>query len=522
MILAAAAVGVALATGAMDVQHYRLDLRVDPAAKSLQGIVEMRAKLLSPAPTELALDLSRALTADAVTVDGQAADFRRKDDQLLVAVKKPPRNDQSLSIAVTYHGTPEGKGFTFAQRNGQPAISSYGMPFTARQWWPNKDDPADKADSADVLITVPAPLTAASNGKLLKTATNTDGTRTFHWRVDYPIYPDTVSVAIAEYVMFEDRYRAGDGTVMPLQFYVFPPDEEKARRDFSVVPQIMRSHVQRFGEYPFLREKYGIAEFATYSFREHQTLPSYAEKMITGDHANDAIVAHELAHQWFGNSLSVRDWRHVWLNEGFATYAAMLWQEGRDGAAAYRTQMNKLAQDALVGPIFMSDVTDSKQLFGAVTFQKGAWVPHMLRHVMGDQPFFAALRKYVAEYSYRNVSTEDFRAVCEGVYGKSLEWFFAQWIYGVSRPSYRVSWTAADHRLSLTIRQVQTDAPAFTMPVDVVVRIPSGAQRHTIWNDRSEQTFEIALGEPAGDSVATVAIDPDDWILKHVTYGASP
>jgi aminopeptidase N len=525
MKVVAAAVGIALApftatcadvnVGAMDVQHYRLDLRVDPASKALRGVVEIQAQLLSNTPTELTLDLSRALTVHSVALDGKPADFQRNDDQILVAVKQLPRKGKVLSIAVTYHGTPEGKGFTFAERNGQPAISNYGLPFTARQWWPSKDDPADKADSADIIITVPAPLTAASNEKLVATDTNVDGARTYHWRVGYPIYPDTVSVAIAEYNVFEDEYRAANGAVMPLQFYVFPPDEEKARRDFSVLPDMMRNHVRRFGEYPFLREKYGVAEFATNSFREHQTLPSYAEKLITGDHANDAILAHELAHQWFGNSLSIRDWRHVWLNEGFATYAAMLWQEDQNGRAAYQAEMNRIATEDLQGPVFMADVTDSKKLFGAATFYKGAWVLHMLRHVIGDQQFFAALKAYVTEYSYRNVATEDFRAVCERFYGKSLDWFFAQWIYGVSRPTYRVSWAAADDQLAVTIRQVQTDAGAFRMPIDVLVTTAAGATRHIVWNDRSEQTFEIPMGRRVTDTdIANVNIDPDDWILK--------
>jgi hypothetical protein len=516
IVVAAQTASFAAGTGgAMDVQHYRLDLRVDPASQSLRGVVETRAKLLSDAPTELALDLSSALTVDAVTLDGKAADFHRKDDQIVVAVKVSPRPGKLLSITVTYHGTPQGNGFTFAERNGQPAVSSYGMPFTARQWWPSKDDPSDKADSADILITVPAPLTAASNGKLIGTDTNADGTRTYRWHVAYPIYPDTLSVAIAEYQLIEDRYRAANGSVMPLQFYVFPPDEDKARRDFSVIPEIMRSHVARFGEYPFLREKYGVAEFATYSFREHQTLPSYAEKLITGDHANDAILAHELAHQWFGNSLSVRDWRHVWLNEGFATYAAMLWEERRNGAAAYHAEMNKLAAGELQGPVFMTDVTDNKKLFGAATFDKGAWTLHMLRQVMGDQQFFKALRAYVSQYSYRNVTTEDFRAVCERFHGKSLDWFFQEWIYGVSRPSYRVSWTAADGQVALRIRQVQTDAPAFTMPITVLVATAAGATRHTVWNDRSDQTFQLPLRGKAA-AVERVTLDPDNWILKHM------
>jgi peptidase M1-like protein len=515
ILLASAAAGAddgnTAPLGTMDVQHYGLDLHVDPASKSLRGVVEIRAQLVSTTPTTLSLDLARALTVDAVAVDGKPTDFQRSDDRILI----PVNEGKTLSIAVTYHGTPQGNGFTFAERNGQPAISSFGMPFTARQWWPSKDDPADKADTADIAITVPMPLTAASNGKLVATDTNADGTRTFRWHVDYPIYPDTLSVAIAEYTVFQDRYRAANGKVMPLFFYVFPPDEAKARRDFSVIPDIMRAHVQRFGEYPFLREKYGVAEFATYSFREHQTLPSYAEKLITGDHANDAILAHELAHQWFGNSLSVRDWRNVWLNEGFSTYAAMLWIERRKGAAAYRAEMSKLAEQDLHGPIFMADVTDNKKLFGAATFDKGAWVLHMLRHVMGDEKFFEALRTYVQEYSYRNVATEDFRAVCERAYGKSLEWFFAQWVDGVSRPMYRVSWTATDDRVALTIRQAQTDAPAFTMPIDVTVTTASGTTRRSVWNDRTEQTFEIPMSGKPSD-IKNVSIDPDGWILKRV------
>src|SRR5690349_15951835 len=144
MIVMATAVGVVLSTGGMDVQHYRLDLHIDPATKTLSGVVETRAKMLSATPTELALDLSRALTVDAVTLDGKAADFRREDDKIFVAVRQPSRANKSLSIAVTYHGAPQGNGFTFAEHHGQPAISSYGMPFTARQWWPSKDDPADK------------------------------------------------------------------------------------------------------------------------------------------------------------------------------------------------------------------------------------------------------------------------------------------------------------------------------------------------------------------------------------------
>jgi aminopeptidase N len=154
----------------------------------------------------------------------------------------------------------------------------------------------------------------------------------------------------------------------------------------------------------------------------------------------------------------------------------------------------------------------SKSLRGVVEIQAQL---HMLRRVMGDPQFFAALKAYAIEYSYRNVATEDFRAVCERFYGKRLDWFFAQWIYGVSRPTYRVSWTAADDQLAVTIRQVQTDASAFRMPIDVLVTTAAGATRHIVWNDRSEQTFEIPMGRRVTDTdITNVNIDPDDWILK--------
>jgi quinol monooxygenase YgiN len=151
-------------------------------------------------------------------------------------------------------------------------------------------------------------------------------------------------------------------------------------------------------------------------------------------------------------------------------------------------------------------------LFGAATFDKGAWVLHMLRHIMGEEKFFEALREYVREYSYRNVTTEDFRAVCERVHGKDLDWFFAQWVYGVSRPAYRVSWAAADEQLALTVQQVQAEG-VFTMPVDLSVTSASGTTRHTFWNDSRKQVFQVPLRSTA---IKNVTIDPDGWILKYV------
>src|SRR5262245_54909882 len=284
-------------------------------------------------------------------------------------------------------------------------IATYGMPYTARQWFPCKDTPADKAETADISITVPDKLVAASNGKLIAEKQNDDGTKTFAWRVSYPIYPDVISLAITDYRTFTLPYQYSAAESMPMTFYVYPEDLEKAKAQFALLPEMMKSHVGYFGEYPFLREKYGVAEFVVRSYREHQTLPSFGAHMVTGDHSFDRVLAHELAHQWFGNAISVKDWSQVWLNEGFATYAFALWRERTGGGKDYLEAMQKLERENFDGPLIIQNTRDKNMMFSNTTFFKGAWALHMLRHVMGDQAFFDSLKNYVKLYSFKNART---------------------------------------------------------------------------------------------------------------------
>jgi aminopeptidase N len=395
-------------------------------------------------------------------------------------------------------------------------IYSYGLPFTAQQWFPCQDEPADKADSADIAITVPQPLVAASNGTLERTTINGDGTRTFRWEVRYPIYPDVISVAVTNYATFTLPYNSGESEAMPMAFYVYPEDLEKAQKQFAILPEMLKHHVAVFGEYPFIKEKYGVAEFAKPSFREHQTLPSFGAKLITGNHEYDWILAHELAHQWFGNCISVKGWPHIWLNEGFANYASALWKESVEGKVAYLDLMRSWDKDEFIGSVFIKDPTNKDALFSETTFQKGAWVLHMLRHVMGDKAFFDALRSYVKAYAYRAASTEDFQSVCEKAYGESLDWFFKEWIYGVNRPIYEYTWQATRNEsgsvVNLKINQVQTNADTFVMPIDVVVETSLGQRRFVAWQTSKAQNFTSMVEA----NVEQVTLDPEGWILKKV------
>jgi len=515
----------AIAADEFRVRYYRLTLDVDTAAKTLAGHVAVEGVATSPLLLHIGLDLARALTVDSVAVRGHAVSITRPGDRIELDLPRAVRRGEAFGLTVVYHGHPQGRGFSFDTHDGVPMIASFGLPYSAREWWPCRDAPAAKADSADIVVTVPAPLVAASNGRLVAVRANATGTRTFHWAVRYPIYPDVVSLAVTDYVTLTASYHTGRGDSMPLVFYVYPRDSTHAREDFAAVPEMLRSHVARFGEYPFLREKYGLAEFATPSYREHQTLTAYGSSLITGDHANDRILAHELAHQWFGDLVSVKTWSHVWLNEGFATYAYALWQEQRGGRAAYRAAMAQADRDDFSGAIYVADSTNVAAMFTATTFAKASWVLHMLRHVMGDGAFFGAVRDYLHTHAYRAAATEDFQRACEGRYGRSLAWFFREWIYGTARPVYALVWkNASDTRggsgadvVTLTIRQLQSEAPPFRMPIDVTIATAQGVREQRIWDSLATQTFALSVGGRA----TAVTLDAGDWILKRLVPPAA-
>jgi len=503
-------------TSGFKVKRYAVDLRIDPTHKSIAGQARVNAITQRNDVDAISLDMSEDLNVSAVTSEGKAVKFGHQSNHLNVTLAQSYRANATFEVTIEYQGSPSGNGFVFAEHQSIPMVYSYGLPFTAQQWFPCKDEPGEKAESADITITVPAPLFAASNGKLTKETANRDGTSTFYWQVRFPIYPDVISVAVTNYTAFTLPYQYSESRTMPMTFYVYPEDLEKARKQFAVLPAMMRHHVSAFGEYPFVNEKYGVAEFAAKSFREHQTLPSFGANFITGGDERDWILAHELAHQWFGNSITVKNWSHVWLNEGFATYAYALWKESVGGKDAYMAVMRSWDKDEFAGSVFITNVRNPDELFSRTTFQKGAWTLHMMRHVMGDAEFAKALKAYVKAFSYRTADTEDFKGICEKEYGHSLDWFFKEWIYGTNRPAYEYKWSASesDHGsiVKLTVNQTQTNADTFQMPIDVVVKTDATERKFVAWQESTSQDFEFSVD----GIVRQIEIDPDGWILKKI------
>ncbi|HEX5437209.1 MAG TPA: M1 family metallopeptidase [Gemmatimonadaceae bacterium] len=511
----------------IDVTYYDLDLALHPAERSLSGSVRVVARATRHIDA-LVLQLAPEMHVDSARMSGRRTHPSHVGSALRIPFPTHVPPGAPLDARIFYHGTPGGdmgpdNAFQFGSHAGAPIIASYGLPYSARQWWPAHDTPADKADSATLSFTVPAPMVAVSNGRLTSTRHNADTTITYRWHVGAPIYSDVISVVATNFVHFDSAYVTAAGDTMPIVFYVFPEDEAKARATFAPVPDILRTYVSLFGAYPYVHEKYGLAEFQIRGYREHQTITSLGAAWITGDRSSDRTLAHEVAHQWFGDRVTVRNWSHIWLNEGFATYAWALWRERTGGPTAYAAAMRALDTHDFTGTVFVADSMDMARMFTHTTFNKGAWVLHMLRHVMGDSAFFNTLRAWVRDHADGPVTTDDFRRACEAAHGAPLGWFFDEWVYRGGRPTYAVSWRApriaagADSDVVITITQTQS-GPVFRMPLDVRVSFSSGDTTLVVHDTARAQT--VRLHTPGAPSA--VRVDPNGWVLKTMAAPVAP
>lgn len=499
-----------------DVQRYTLDLDIDPAAQIVSGAATARILVTAASISEVVLDLYNNMIVAQVKRDSMTVSFTHTNNLVTVQLDRSFAAGETLSVSVAYSGHPLDIGFSSfsfgTHGSGAVIIASLSEPYYARTWWPCKDVPDDKA-TAELLITVPDTLVVASNGLLQGVTNHGDGTHTYRWVEQYPISTYLISVAISNYEIFSDQYHYSPTDSMEVTYFVFPEHRTAAENDFDVTVDMIEYFSSVFGLYPFIDEKYGMAEFLRGGAMEHQTCTSYGNVLITGDHRYDWINAHELAHQWWGDMITPGEWPEIWLNEGFATYSEALWVEHLSGFEAYKARMR--SRDKTTG--FAGPVYDPIELFGSTVYWKGSWVLHMLRHVMGDSAFFQALDTYgTAPYlQYGNATTYDFRTICELFHGSGLSWFFDQWVYGEYRPDYEYSWTqyryGETYTLSLTIEQVQTNGSFFQMPIDIGLTVGSRDTVLVLWNDSSPAyyTFEFP------DSVAALSFDPDEWILKY-------
>jgi aminopeptidase N len=514
----------------IDVTYYGLDLHLTHTPNYLRGAATITLKSTTANLSSFFLDLNsttattgEGLRVDSVKVGTQRLAFQFAQNKLTITPSQPLANDQALTVTVFYQGIPNSRDlgsfrFSTHERTTEPAIWSLSEPYGAPDWFPCRDTPGDKADSSSVRITAPSRFVSVSNGVLVATVDNPDGTRTYQWRNSYPIAQYLISVALSNYELYNTPFSSG-GQTLPITHYIYPEVLPLVKAKLDQTPAIMKLFTERFGPYPFLREKYGHAQIGRGNGgMEHQTISSMEEGALT-----TSVIAHELAHQWFGDKVTCRDWQNIWLNEGFASYAEAVYAESIGGRAAYQSTMDAFAIRArnATGSVYVQDITNFANIFnGNRSYAKGATVLHMLRGIVGDSTFYRILKTYnTSPYvAYGTATTDYFQAVTEQVSGQNLAYFFNQWIYGAGYPVYRVSIANGPSANTASVRLEQrnafanTNPTSFTMPVQIRVQSAAGDTIVSVLSNQANQTFTL----PARGPVTGVTVDPNNWILKTV------
>jgi len=506
-----------VAQGEYDVTFYDIDIQVDPAEEKIYGTVGVKGFSLIESLDQIDLDLSYVLDVESVqNRNGNDLGYDHNGNQLLVTLGNSVNMGNVFEIYIKYSGKPQATGFGsfgFDTYNQEPMIWSLSEPYGARDWWPCKDTPNDKADSVNISLQVPTGLIAASNGKLVDTVINEDWT-TYHWQERYPIATYLVSIAIHPYTVFYDWYKYTSTDSMRLEYYVFPNHFESVQQTYGLTKNMLGAMAQRFGEYPFIDEKYGHAEFVWGGGMEHQTLTSLGG-------SSEGLIAHELGHQWWGDMVTCSNFHHIWLNEGFATYSEALWYEIRDNdiqSLHNEMALNRNWYGWKGGTIYVEDTTGTRSIFnGSLSYAKASWVVHMLRHIVGDEDFFEGIQEYGNRYRFKSAVTEQFQEVIEEISGKDLDYFFQRWIYGELYPIYEVFYDQPQPSsdLLVQINQIQ-NSEVFEMPIDIKINFTDGSKLITVVkNTLKEDLFTIPIS--AGGSVQSIEFDPDNWILKKVS-----
>jgi aminopeptidase N len=510
----------------VDVLHYVFRLGLTDQSSEITGETTMTVKFTRDLVADLNLDLASMNVASGMTVQsvrrggpidmpGPASDnlsFTHLNNRLHVVL--PPmssRAGQEFTLTIRYHGTPAAGLRIGANMHGERAFFGENWPNLVRNWLPMIDHPYDKA-TGEFVVTAPSQYQVVANGLLMEEIDLPDGRRRTHWKQSVPIASWLYTIAVAR---FSSRFAGAVGGI-PIQTWVFPQDRDAGIALFEDQSRrAMQFFVTNIGPYPY--EKLANVQATGFTGgTEYASAIFYGEKGVS---AGRGPVVHEIAHQWFGNSVTERDWDDVWLSEGFATYFALLFTEHDEGRDAFveglkrsRAQVLQLEQKLPDTPIVHRNLADMNRVLNGLVYQKGGWVLHMLRQEVGTAHFWTAIREYYRRYRDGNASTSDLRAVFEQVSGTPLESFFTQWLNRPGVPKIEGSWRydAARKAVEVTVTQSQASA-AFTVRLDVGIATRTGElpRVETVTMNAKRQTFTF----PTDAAPAAVVLDPNTTLL---------
>ncbi len=502
-----------------DITYHKLEFNVDPAVYLVSGKITTTYTALANM-NSLTFDLSNTLIVSSVKINNTNLAFSQNTNELIITLPTTQIAGSQATVEVMYSGAPPRNGFfaftsTIHGPSNTPVIYTLSEPFGARDWWPCKQDLNDKINTIDVYITAPSQYVSVSNGVEPEAPVINGNLKTTHFHHNYPIPAYLICMAVTNYTLINQTGGASPNTY-PIINYIYPEsDTSTLRTQLLQTPLLLNLYGNLLENYPFANEKYGHAQFGWNGGMEHTTVSFmiYFERQL---------IAHEMAHQWFGDKITCGTWKDIWLNEGFATYISALVIENFDGQSAFVTEKANMINNITTSPngsVYLTDTEalDVNRIFDSrLTYNKGAMVLNMLRFKLGDSVFFQGIKNYLSDsnLAYKYAVTTNLQTHLEAVYKSSLTEFFNDWIYNQGYPIYNITvqnTSAGQAKITVSQTTSDTSVPFFEMPVPIRLLGANGQTQEVVVNNTvNGEQFNV----PVTFTVTGVQFDPNKNIIS--------
>ena len=482
----------------VDIHHIKIDVSVNIEAGMVKGNVTHTFSPFSSSLDAFSLD-AEDMTILRARLAGKDIGFNQANDKVYLTLNKSMSWEDTAKVRLDYTANPR-KGTYFIKPDEtypEKPLQAWtqGEDMDNHHWVPLYDYPNDKA-TFEVSLTVEKKFTALSNGELISVKNNKDGTHTWHWHEHFPMVSYLISYVIGEFEKVEDSYNG-----IPVNYWVYEENKHEALRSFGLTTDMMKYFGNRTGiEYPY--EKYDQVIIDDFMFGgmenitlTHNTDRTMFDEFAAPDVSSDGLVAHELAHQWFGDMLTTRNWAHAWLNEGFATFFSRKYRENKFGfdegeyirfgeINGYFGSNKKWRRSTVQHKFY-----ESMDVFDGHIYAKGSLILNMLQDYIGEDAFWRFIQHYTKENQYKNVETPDLKKAIEETTGQNMDWFFKQWIYEPGFPEYNVTWkyNQRNKSVKLTVKQTQKSTNIFKMPIQIQI----DDKLKTVWIEDKEMVYEV-------------------------------
>lgn len=492
----------------IDALHYTFDIRIDDTRDRIEGKTDFLFKVRNLRLDSTYLDLSSpdkkgatGMKVSSVKFNNQKIHFRQDDDRLYVYFEPALLPDDVGTLQIRYTGIPSDGLIISENEYGERTFFGDNWPNRAHNWLPTIDHPSDKA-TCEFIITSPLHYKVIANGMLREESMvryGSDQQKLTHWVMKQPIPTKVMVFGAARFAVLYDQ-PVGN---IAIQHWVYADNRASGFRDFEPTANVLRYLINRIGDYPY--EKLANVESKTkYGGMENASNVFYNEQAVDGGQSIESLIAHEIAHQWFGNSVSEKEWSHIWLSEGFATYLSHTYIEytyGKDSLYSLlhedKDRVFSYYQRAPDSPVVDHSHENLYLLLNANSYQKGAWFLHMLRLKLGEEKFWKGIRTFYKQHCHSKADTDDFKAVMESVGGQSLNEFFQLWLYTPGHPVIKGNWKygGLSKKLKLQMEQVQENQQLYDLPLEIAVYYDEDAEPviHKVRLNRKEGSFSFKL-----------------------------